>query len=73
MPEPGDVLANAQGRDVFVVCQGGICSDGIFDRDWNTYPVTELTSLDASSPELDELFEHLAEWVETQRRAEAGH
>ena len=37
-------LANALGLDVFVLCQHDICSDGIFDRYWNTYSVADIST-----------------------------
>jgi hypothetical protein len=56
-------IANALGLEVFVLCQKDICGDGIFDRSWNSYPVTELTSLDEDSPELGAFLGHLADWA----------
>jgi hypothetical protein len=35
-------LAHALGKDVFVTCQLDIYSDGIFDREWNSYKVIEF-------------------------------
>jgi len=57
-------IAAALGLDVFVLCQKEIASDGIFDRVFNSYHVTELRSLEADSPELAEFFAHLANWVQ---------
>ncbi len=56
-------IASALGLDVFVLCEAGIWRDGIFDREWNSYPVTELPSLDEHSPVLEEFLAHLAEWA----------
>jgi hypothetical protein len=57
-------IAAALGLDVFVLCQKDIASDGIFDRVFNSYHVTELPSLDDDSPELAEFFKHLADWAQ---------
>jgi hypothetical protein len=56
-------IANALGLPVFVICEKDICGDGIFDREWNTYPVTELASLDEDSTELKTFLEHVAQWA----------
>ncbi len=61
-------IAHALGLDVFVLCQVDICNDGIFDRKWNTYPVTEIASLDDDSPDLMTLLDHLAEWAKRKRQ-----
>lgn len=56
-------MANAFGIDVKVICEKGICSDGVFDRDWNSYIVTELSSLEEGSREVEDLLVHLQDWV----------
>lgn len=56
-------MANALNLEIFVLCQKDLCSDGIFDRWWNTYTVMELTSLDCNSPEMEEFLAHLREWA----------
>ena len=56
-------IANALGRDVFVLCQHDLCSDGVFDRHWNTYPVTELKTLDGDSPELTAFLTRVRAWA----------
>ncbi len=61
-------MANALNMDIFVVCQKDLCSDGIFDRWWNSYPILELTNLDCNSPEMEEFLAHLREWVGVQTR-----
>jgi len=58
-------LANALGKKVFVICQGDLCSDGIFDRNWNTYPVTQLSSLNRCLPEFQDFIDHIRDWAET--------
>jgi hypothetical protein len=58
-------IANALGKEVFVLREKGICADGVFDRSWNTYPVTELISLDEQSVELGVFLGHLQEWVKS--------
>ncbi len=60
-------IANALGLPVWVLCQKDICSDGVFDRQWNSYaPVTELKTLEESSSDLDGFLEHLRVWVAGQ-------
>jgi hypothetical protein len=56
-------LANALGLDLFVICHEDICNDGIFDRNWNSYAVAELPTLDEDSPELSKFIEHLSAWA----------
>jgi hypothetical protein len=56
-------IANALGRDAFVLCQQPIHSDGIFDRAWNTYPVAEIETLDVSSLAAEEFLRHLRGWA----------
>lgn len=36
-------IGAAYGKPIFVICQDNIFSDGIFDRDWNTYIPIELS------------------------------
>jgi hypothetical protein len=35
-------IANALNKDIFVTCQADIYNDGIFDREWYSYPVIEF-------------------------------
>ena len=60
-------IANALGKEVFVLCQHDIYSDGIFDRNWNTYPVLEFTELDESSREFTKFFDYLSRWIEMNK------
>jgi hypothetical protein len=65
-------MAHALGRDVFVLCQKPIHSDGIFDRTWNTYPVAEIETLDARSPDVEAFLQHLRNWAVGQAKTQAG-
>lgn len=65
-------MANALGLDVFVLCQKELHSDGIFDRDWNTYPVTELPDLEPDSPALLGFLAHVQKWAKAKRSAPPG-
>lgn len=56
-------IAHALGLEVFVLCQKGIHSDGIFDRGWNTYPVAEVDSLRLDSEPLNQFLRHLEAWA----------
>ncbi len=58
-------LAHGLGLDIFVICEKKICNDGIFDRDWNSYTVIELNSLDENSSELKEFLNHIQLWVQS--------
>jgi hypothetical protein len=60
-------IANALDLPVFLLCQKEIFSDGIFDRNWNTYPLTELETLDLDVPQLRDFFAHLQQWVNNER------
>lgn len=61
-------VAHALGLEIFVICQRNIFSDGIFDRDFNSYIVTELKSLDEDSPELRCFLAHVKERLIDQPR-----
>jgi hypothetical protein len=56
-------VASALGKPVFVVCEHDLCSDGVFDREWNSFIVTEISSLDPDSPELSGFFRHIEDWA----------
>ncbi|MEH7336066.1 hypothetical protein V7161_25905 [Neobacillus drentensis] len=60
-------MASAMGKEVFVLCQKDIYSDGIFDRSWNTYPVMEFKLLDEDSREFIMFFEYLNAWVKVNQ------
>jgi hypothetical protein len=59
-------IARALGKDVFVVCQKEIHSDGIFDREWNSYPVAEIDCLDVAAPQMELFLRHLETWADAQ-------
>ncbi|WP_442596637.1 hypothetical protein [Neobacillus sp. D3-1R] len=66
-------IANALQKDIFVIAQNDICSDGVFDRSWNTYPVIEIdfgnrdidaiTSMFEETGQLAVFFKKLNNWV----------
>ena len=56
-------LAYALGKQIFVLCSSDICSDGIFDRAYNTYSVHEFTEHSAFSDALDGFFATVEEWL----------
>jgi len=60
-------IANAFDLPLFVLCQKEIFSDGIFDRNWNSYPLTEFDALDLDTPQLREFFVHFQLWVDDER------
>ncbi|OAT80903.1 hypothetical protein A6P54_12915 [Bacillus sp. MKU004] len=71
-------MANALNKEMFVLCQSDVCSDGVFDRNWNTYPVLEFEfdkkdiksiSNMFSSPHqsLNTFFRRIEKWVEKER------
>jgi hypothetical protein len=60
-------MANALGLKVFVLCQRELHSDGIFDRQWNTYTVVELPDLEPDSAQLAGFIEHLRNWAKQQQ------
>lgn len=64
-------IANALGKEVFVLCQHDIYSDGVFDRNWNTYPVMEFTELDEYSREFTMFFDYLTAWVKVNKNTKA--
>ena len=61
-------IANALGKDVFVLCEKEIYDDGIFDRGWNTYPVIELRTISEKNPELENFLIHLSKMVKEKSR-----
>jgi len=52
-------IANVFEQPVYVLCEKGIHSDGVFDREWNTYVVEELGSLSCDSKEFQSFIAHL--------------
>lgn len=52
-------ISNALEKPVYILCEKGIHSDGIFDRDWNTYVVQELDSLSCDSRQFQNFVVHL--------------
>ena len=56
-------MTNALTLDVFVVCQQELYSDGIFDRQWNAYPVIELTDLEPDSPAFVGFIARISTWA----------
>jgi hypothetical protein len=66
-------MAHALGLQVFVICEANIHSDGIFDREWNSYAVVQLPSLDTGSAEFRRFLRRIEEWtadVRAQRASE---
>ena len=58
-------MAIALGKEVFVLCQKDIHSDGIFDRFWNSYPPIELESpLDVNSDNVQMMLRKIKEFAE---------
>ncbi|MGX6443611.1 hypothetical protein ACWM35_10395 [Neobacillus sp. K501] len=63
-------IANALGKEIFVLCEKEIYSDGIFDRQWNSYPVLEFSHLDENSREFMMFFSYMEAWVKVAKRKE---
>ncbi len=63
-------LAYALGKQIFVLCSSDICSDGIFDRAYNTYEVHEFTEHSAFGDALDGFFAAMGEWLREFRERE---
>lgn len=61
-------IACALEKEIFVICEKEIFSDGIFDRKWNTYVVTQIMSLDENSKELVNFLSHLKKWVKSKKK-----
>lgn len=61
-------MAIAMGKEVFVLCQKDIHSDGIFDRSWNSYLPIELeTPLDVNSHNVQMMLKKIKEFAENYR------
>lgn len=70
-------IANALGKDIFVVAQNDICSDGIFDRNWNSYHVLEIDFGNKDIDTINKMFEEygqlsiffnrLTKWIEQKK------
>jgi len=60
-------LAYALGKQIFVLCSSDICSDGIFDRAFNTYHVHEFTEHSVFSDAMDTFFSVVSDWVRDSR------
>ena len=52
-------MAISSGHQIFVLCEKNIIGEGIFDRDWNSYPVMEIEDLDFSTDKVDKFIEHV--------------
>ena len=52
-------MAIASGQNIFVLCEKNIIGEGIFDRDWNSYPVIEIEDLDSCTDIVDKFIEHV--------------
>lgn len=52
-------MAISTGQEVFVLCEKNIIGEGIFDRDWNSYPVIEIEDLDFCTDIVDKFIEHV--------------
>ena len=71
-------IANALEKDIFVIAQNDICSDGIFDRSWNSYHVLEIdfenkdidtiTKMFDETGQLSLFFTKLKVWIEHKKR-----
>lgn len=62
-------LAVAMKKPVFVICQNDIYSDGIFDRDWNSYSVVEVfTPLNVYSEKTQLALQKIKEYADAHRR-----
>jgi HEPN domain-containing protein len=58
-------MAIGMGKDVFVLCQKNLYSEGIFDRNWNSYIPVELNlPLDINDPVVTEIIHVLEEYKE---------
>ncbi len=58
-------MAIALNKNVFVLCQEDIHSDGIFDRYWNSVPPIEIgTTLDINHPNVIMMLQKIKEFVE---------
>lgn len=61
-------MAVALKKDVFVLCQHDIHSDGIFDREWNSYsPIEMPVPLDVNSKNVQMMLREIQEYVNTHR------
>lgn len=58
-------MANAMNKEVFVLCQSDIYSDGIFDRAWYTYPVIEFQFKNVDVKSISDLFNGTERGIET--------
>lgn len=62
-------MAVALKKDIFVLCQHDIHSDGIFDREWNSYsPIEMPVPLDVNSKNVQMMLREIQEYVNTHRK-----
>lgn len=59
-------ISYALGHKVFVLCESKIVSDGIFDRDWNSFPVVALEEMDPENPKITDFIKHVSRAVKTE-------
>jgi len=52
-------MAISLGHEIFALCEKNIIGEGIFDRDWNSYPVIEIEDLDSCTDKVDKFIEHV--------------
>jgi hypothetical protein len=60
-------IAAANNLETFVICEKDIFGEGIFDRNWFSYPINEIEHLDVSDKNLLEFFDHLQHWIDSQK------
>ncbi|MEA2020100.1 MAG: hypothetical protein U9N59_16855, partial [Campylobacterota bacterium] len=48
-------MAISLGQEVFMLAEKNIVSDGIFDRDWNSFPIIEIDSLEEYEIQIEKL------------------
>lgn len=57
-------IAAGLGKEIFVLCQKEIHSDGIFDRGWNSYLPVEIDGpLDINHPKIELMLEKIKEFM----------
>ncbi len=61
-------MANALDKEIFVLCQKDLYSDGIFDRNWNTYPVLEFSELNENSRDFTMFFDYINAWAKVKKK-----
>jgi len=56
-------LAHGLGKPVFVLCEAAIADEGVFDRNWNEFPVIEMATLSVGNQGVQEALKRIEGYI----------